>query len=44
MEIVPWPDDEPFGDPDMIDSTADPLDTAVEDADLLLGWDDEGAA
>jgi hypothetical protein len=31
----------PPDDPDMIDPTADPLDTDVEDADLFLGWDDE---
>jgi hypothetical protein len=30
----------PPDDPEMIDPTADPLDTDVEDADLFLGWDD----
>ena len=29
--------------PDMIDPTADPLDTDVEYADRFLGWDDEDA-
>jgi len=57
VEIVPRPDEEPFGeaslgaaqssnpadDPDMIDPTADPLGTGVEDADLFRGWDDEEA-
>jgi hypothetical protein len=45
MEIDRRPDEEHFGnppdDPQMIDLTADPLDTDVEDADLFLGWDDE---
>jgi hypothetical protein len=31
----------PPDDPDMIEPTADPLDTDVEDADLFLGWDDD---
>jgi hypothetical protein len=31
----------PPDDPDMIDPDADPLDTAVEDADLFLGLEDE---
>jgi hypothetical protein len=31
----------PLNDPEMINPTADPLDTDVEDADLFLGWDDE---
>jgi hypothetical protein len=31
----------PPDDPEMIDPTADPLDTDVEDADLFLGWDDK---
>ena len=33
----------PPDDADMIDPTADPLDTDVEDADLFRGWDDEEA-
>ena len=53
MEIVPRPDEEPYGeaspveqsadDPDMIDPTADPLDTDAEDADLFRAWSDEEA-
>jgi hypothetical protein len=34
----------PPDDPDMIDPTADRLDTDVEDADLFLGGDDDDAA
>jgi hypothetical protein len=33
----------PPDDPDMLDRTADPLDTDAEDADLFRGWDDEEA-
>ncbi len=33
----------PPDDPDMIDTTAGPLDTDVEDADLFRCWDDEEA-
>jgi hypothetical protein len=33
----------PPDDPDMIEPDADPLDTDVEDADLFLGDDDDGA-
>lgn len=33
----------PADDPDMIAPDADPLDTDVEDADLFLGLDDDGA-
>jgi len=35
--------DNPADDPDMIYPDADPLDTDVEDADLFLGLDDDGA-
>ncbi len=31
----------PPDDPEMINPTADPLDTDVEDADLFLGLDDD---
>jgi hypothetical protein len=34
--------DNPLDDADMIEPDADPLDTDVEDADLFLGWDEEG--
>ena len=33
----------PPDDPVMIEPDADPLDTEVEDADLFLGLDDDGA-
>jgi hypothetical protein len=33
----------PADDPDMIEPDADPLDTDVEDADLFLGLEGDGA-